>query len=75
MDAKVAVGATCRFRRLSDVRAIALGDRWLEHGLVFISHIGTPLDPTNVTHRFKRFPNAAGCRTSASITCATHATV
>jgi integrase len=37
-----------------------LGDRWQEHGLVFTSDIGTPLDPDNVTHRFQRFLKAAG---------------
>ena len=26
----------------------AAGDRWVESGLVFISTVGTPLDPTNV---------------------------
>jgi integrase len=30
------------------------------HGLVFISTTGTPLDPDNITHRFKAFAKAAG---------------
>jgi integrase len=29
------------------------------HGLVFISTTGTPLDPDNITHRFKAFAKAA----------------
>jgi integrase len=30
------------------------GDKWNENGLVFTSQVGTPLDGTNVTHRFQR---------------------
>jgi integrase len=37
-----------------------LGTRWQEHGLVFTSDLGTPLDPDNVTHRFQRFVKQAG---------------
>ncbi len=29
------------------------GGRWRDHGLVFPSGIGTPLDPRNVTRQFK----------------------
>ena len=29
------------------------GDRWQEWGLVFTSSIGTPLNPSNVTHRLQ----------------------
>ena len=29
------------------------GDRWQETGLVFTTSVGTPLDASNVTHRFQ----------------------
>ena len=39
-------------------RAVA-GSKWSEHGLVFTSSIGTPLDGPNVTHRLQRLLAAA----------------
>ena len=33
---------------------------WQEHGLVFVSIRGTPLEPDNVTHRFKEVLRKAG---------------
>lgn len=32
---------------------LAAGDRWRDHGLVFTSRYGTPIEPRNVQHRFK----------------------
>ncbi|WP_068928130.1 site-specific integrase [Planobispora rosea] len=32
----------------------AAGDRWREHGLVFASTVGTPLDPRNVRRAFRK---------------------
>ncbi|ATE53246.1 tyrosine-type recombinase/integrase [Actinosynnema pretiosum] len=36
------------------------GDRWQEHGLVFASEVGTPLDSHNVRRSFRRVLKAAG---------------
>lgn len=36
------------------------GSRWQDWGLVFASTIGTPLEPSNVTHRFQRLLQATG---------------
>jgi integrase len=47
-----------RVRQLED--HIAAGSRWQEHGLVFTSTIGTPLDGTNVTHRLRQLLADAG---------------
>lgn len=41
-----------RVRQVQD-RLLA-GSRWREHGLVFATRIGTPLDPSDVTHSFQR---------------------
>jgi integrase len=36
------------------------GGRWQDWGLVFASSIGTPLEPSNVTHRFQRLLESVG---------------
>ncbi len=38
----------------------AAGERWQEHGLVFTTSIGTPLDGSNVWRYFKRHIKRAG---------------
>lgn len=38
----------------------AAGDRWQEWDLVFPSRIGTPLNPSNVTHQFQALLAEAG---------------
>lgn len=47
-----------RIRQLEE-RAWA-GSRWQEHSFVFTSTIGTPLNGSNVTHRFQMLLEAAG---------------
>ena len=55
------VMAALRAQRVSQVRTRLLaGSRWFENDLVFTSSIGTPMDPTNVTHRLQRALHAAG---------------
>ena len=44
-------------RRWSRLRS---GPRWQEFGLVFTTHIGTPLDETNAAKHFGRLQEAAG---------------
>src|SRR5882757_203448 len=38
---------------LQTVDRAAAGDRWSEHGLVFASKVGTPLDPSHVRRDFR----------------------
>lgn len=39
---------------------MAVGEAWEDHGLVFPSEVGTPLDPDNVSHLFSRICRSAG---------------
>jgi integrase len=39
---------------------LAAGEGWTDHGLVFSSEIGTPLDPSNVRRLFTRLGRKAG---------------
>jgi integrase len=38
----------------------AVGDRWQDYGMVFPSSVGTPLNPRNLTHHFKKTLKQAG---------------
>lgn len=52
---------TLRAHRVAQAaERLALGPAWTEHGLVFPSEIGTPLDPRNVSARFQRLTRSAG---------------
>jgi len=46
-------------RRQAEDR-LAAGAVWEDHGLVFVSTIGTPLDASNVRREFRRITKAAG---------------
>lgn len=39
---------------------LLVGDAWEDHGLVFATHLGTPLEPRNVNRRFTVARSAAG---------------
>ena len=39
---------------------IGAGELWREHGLVFTSEVGTPVDPDNFSHSFARLCESAG---------------
>ncbi len=39
---------------------IAAGARWQDHGLIFASEIGTPMDPDHFSHSFSRLCQRAG---------------
>lgn len=39
---------------------LAVGEAWEDHGLMFPSEVGTPLDPDNVSHLFSRICRRAG---------------
>jgi integrase len=42
---------------------LAVGALWQDHGLVFASAIGTPLDGANVRREFRKITQAAGIGT------------
>jgi integrase len=58
----IAVTALSRYREKWLDRRAVLGPEWRGTDAVFVSDVGTPLDPTNVTHRFGRTVKAAGLR-------------
>lgn len=49
-----------RVRQAED--RLTAGALWQDHGLVFTSTIGTPLDASNVRREFRKITEAAGLR-------------
>jgi hypothetical protein len=47
-------------KKRQDREHLALGDTWREHGLVFASSIGTPIEPRNVNRRWDELRQRAG---------------
>ncbi len=39
---------------------MAAGPLWQDHGLIFASEVGTPMDPDNFSHSFARLCERAG---------------
>ena len=39
---------------------MAAGSLWQDHGLIFASEVGTPMDPDNFSHSFVRLCERAG---------------
>jgi integrase len=39
---------------------MAAGTRWQDHGLIFASEVGTPMDPENLSRSFSRLYQRAG---------------
>jgi integrase len=65
---RVAVRYFQEHKKRQDAERLALGDAWREHGLVFASSIGTPIEPRNVNRRWdelwrKRAWTGSGCMT------------
>ncbi|GAA4472636.1 hypothetical protein GCM10023170_092700 [Phytohabitans houttuyneae] len=54
------IAALRRRREQQDRDRDRAGDRWQEHGLVFTTRIGTPLDAANVRRGFRRVVKKAG---------------
>lgn len=53
--------AALRIQRVRQMRErLAAGERWREHGLVFTTTIGTPIDPRNLSTYYKRHLARAG---------------
>jgi site-specific recombinase XerD len=55
-----AVDALKRHRVVQDRERVDAGELWSDHGLVFCSTIGTPLEPRNVNRRFEQLRARAG---------------
>ena len=50
--------------KLKAAHRLAAGSLWQDHGLVFASAVGTPLDAANVRREFRQITEAAGLRRS-----------
>jgi integrase len=50
--------------------AICCGDQWQDHGLVFASEFGTPIDPRNILRTIQVAAQKAACPTSGCTRCA-----
>jgi integrase len=50
----------CRHRLRQAVDCDRAGTQWQDSDVVFASQLGSPLDPTNISHRFQRLIQAAG---------------
>ena len=57
---QTAILALREHRRRQSEDRLAAGALWQEHGLVFVSSIGTPLDASNVRRDFHKITEAAG---------------
>ncbi len=57
---EVALHALQDHRRRQLEERLAEGPRWEDHGLVFTTGLGRPLDPRNITTQFHRLRDAAG---------------
>lgn len=56
----VLVAALVEHRRRQAAERLAIGELWQDHGLIFPSEMGTPLDPSNVRKVFTRVAHRAG---------------
>lgn len=50
---------SCSGSRQAEAR-IAAGPLWRDHGLIFATELGTPIDPDHFSHDFSRLCQAAG---------------
>jgi integrase len=57
---KLAVRHLQDHKKRQDAERAAIGGAWQEHGLVFPSSIGTPIEPRNVNRRWDELRKAAG---------------
>jgi integrase len=53
-------GALRDHRRAQAEERLAIGGLWQDHGLVFPSEVGTPLDPSRLRRTFRRIAGRAG---------------
>lgn len=57
---KLAVRHLREHRKRQNAQRLAIGASWREHGLVFASTIGTPIEPRNVNRRWDELRQRAG---------------
>ena len=57
---KLAVRYLQEHKKRQDAERAARGDAWREHGLVFASTVGTPIEPGNVNRRWDELRSRAG---------------
>jgi len=57
---RLAVRHLREHRKRQNARRLALGEAWREHGLVFASTIGTPIEPRNINRRWDELRQRAG---------------
>jgi integrase len=60
---QTAIQALREHRKLQAEDRLAAGALWQDHGLVFASAIGTPLDAANVRREFRKITEVAGLGT------------
>lgn len=63
--------ALCEHRRRQAEERLHLGEAWVDHGLVFTSSIGTPIDHWALTVTSRRSPKGQGSATGSRGSCAT----
>ncbi|MGH9127283.1 MAG: tyrosine-type recombinase/integrase [Acidimicrobiales bacterium] len=61
----VLVAALVDHRKRQAAERLTLGDIWQDHGLIFPSETGSPLDPSNVRRTFTRIARRAGIEGAA----------
>jgi integrase len=49
---KLAVRSLTKHRARQDAERLSLGEAWRDHGLVFASSVGTPVEPRNINRRW-----------------------
>ncbi|NUW43907.1 tyrosine-type recombinase/integrase [Nonomuraea rhodomycinica] len=54
------LAALRKHRRAQAAEQLAAGERWKDHGLVFSTSIGTPLEPGNLSTRWRTARAEAG---------------
>jgi integrase len=57
---KLAARHLREYRKRQNARHLPLGEAWCEHGLVFASTIGTPIEPRNINRRWDELRQRAG---------------
>jgi integrase len=60
---QAAVQALKEHRKRQAADRLAAGSQWRDHGLVFASAVGTPLDAANVRREFRKITKSAGLGT------------
>jgi integrase len=57
---KLAVRQLREHRKRQNKERLTLGEAWQDHGLVFASAVGTPIEPRNINRRWDELRNKAG---------------